>query len=90
METARMIATPRQWVELEVVARAMGLTPEQVKRRAAEGKLPRPSFHLGYTRPVWNRELLIAMLPEQAVERLEAVEHVEKRKRPPPMPQSPE
>ena len=89
MKSVRMTATPRRWIELEVLAQAMGLKPEQVKRRAAERKLPRPSFHLGYTRPVWNRALLAAALPQWAVERLEEVEHVVKGKRPPPSQRSP-
>ena len=86
MKSVRMTATPRRWIELDVLAQAMGLRPEQVRRRSAEGKLPRPSFHLGYTRPVWNRALLAAALPQWAAQRLEEAEvqmkEADKKRRP--------
>ena len=79
LETSNMTLPPRQWIDLDVLARAMGLKAEQVRRRSSDGKLPRPSFHLGYTRPLWDRTLLVEMLPQRARDRLVEAERAAKK-----------
>jgi len=58
------------WVRIDAVAYATGLTVQQIRAQVARGKLPRPSYHLGYLSPVWDRDVLTAMLRPRAARRL--------------------
>ena len=56
------VATGQQseWWTREQVAAFLGVRLDEVPRLLGRGKIPRPSYHLGYASPRWEREALEA------------------------------
>jgi predicted DNA-binding transcriptional regulator AlpA len=51
-------ATEERWLDAETTAAYLGVWPELLPRLVGQGKIPRPSYHLGYRSPRWDREEL--------------------------------
>ena len=48
----------QRWWTIEQVAAFLGVRQEEVPRLLGRGKIPRPSYHLGYASPRWDRTAL--------------------------------
>lgn len=59
------IQTDLRWLDPETTAAYLGVWVEALPRLVGQGKIPRPSYHLGYRTPRWDREELDRALREQ-------------------------
>jgi hypothetical protein len=50
---------------MEQVAAFLGVRADEVPRLLGRGKIPRPSYHLGYASPRWDAEILEASRPHR-------------------------
>lgn len=46
------------WLDKKQAADLLGLTLWELMQRVRLGKLPRPSYHLGYVAPRWSLDVL--------------------------------
>jgi hypothetical protein len=54
-----------RWWTAQQVATFLGLRVDEVPRLLGRGKIPRPSYHLGYASPRWDRTVLEASRPQR-------------------------
>ncbi len=45
----------QRWWDRERLAHFLGVRPHELSYMLGRGKIPRPSYHLGYAAPRWNR-----------------------------------
>ncbi|WP_010516635.1 helix-turn-helix transcriptional regulator [Komagataeibacter oboediens] len=58
-----------RWLSREGLARRIDVKPHNVARMVKQGKLPRPSYHLGERSPRWDRHAVDAlMMKSQGIE----------------------
>ncbi len=59
--------TESRWLDPEAVARMLRVRVSQLPGMIGRGRIPRPSYHLGYRSPRWDRTLLEARLRDAAM-----------------------
>ena len=50
--------TESRWLDAETVAKMLRVRASQLPGMVGRGRIPRPSYHLGYRSPRWDRGLL--------------------------------
>jgi hypothetical protein len=61
-------AWPR-WLDRDAAARYLSQSPDKLRRLVKAGKLPTPSYHMGPKSPLWDREVLDAVLAGKVASR---------------------
>lgn len=56
-----------RWLDAEAVAKILRVRVSQVPGMVGRGRIPRPSYHLGYGSPRWDRAVLEANLRDSAM-----------------------
>lgn len=52
--------TESRWLDAEAVAKILRVRVSQLPGMVGRGRIPRPSYHLGYRSPRWDRAVLEA------------------------------
>ena len=74
--------TESRWLDAEAVAKILRVRVSQVPGMVGRGRIPRPSYHLGYGSPRWDRAVLEAGLRDAGSEK-RAEEEAEPAEAPP-------
>jgi hypothetical protein len=56
-----------RWLDAEAVAKILRVRVSQLPGMVGRGRIPRPSYHLGYRSPRWDRAVLEASTKDSAV-----------------------
>ena len=59
--------TESRWLDAEAVAKILRVRVSQLPGMVGRGRIPRPSYHLGYRSPRWDRGVLEASVRDAAM-----------------------
>jgi predicted DNA-binding transcriptional regulator AlpA len=59
--------TESRWLDAEAVAKLLRVRASQLPGMVGRGRIPRPSYHLGYRSPRWDRAVLEAAVKDAAM-----------------------
>ncbi len=66
MRASDLTMSGSRWLDAEAVAKIMRVRASQLPGMVGRGRIPRPSYHLGYGSPRWDREMLEASIRSAA------------------------
>jgi hypothetical protein len=56
-----------RWLDAQAVAKILRVRVSQLPGMIGRGRIPRPSYHLGYSSPRWDRAVLEASVRDAAL-----------------------
>ena len=59
--------TESRWLDADAVAKLLRVRVSQLSGMVGRGRIPRPSYHLGYRTPRWDRAVLEASLRDASL-----------------------